>query len=341
MRVVSLFSGIGAYERALKNVGIDVELVNYCEILKDKSRAYSTLHNVSEEKNLWDVTNIDTSKIEDFDLLVYSPPCQSFSISGKMLGLEDLRGTLFYNALEVIKAKMPKYCVMENVSNLAGKRFEKDFEAMRDALEMLGYNNYWKCINAKDFIPQNRDRVYLVSIRKDIDKEGFVFPEGTDNRNWWDVVDLSDMRPLTNRQQRMVDYAMGINQEDSINLEGDIQFDNAVITLRQSGLRFQNNREYPTITAFYGKGGGNFTMIARDGKVLGGITPRNCFKLMGFEFEDSEKLTEAGFSNSSQYIMAGDSVCVPVLEGIFKSLFGKKEKFVPMNFDFSYKKFIL
>lgn len=333
MRVVSLFSGIGAYERALKNVGIDVELVNYCEILKDKSRAYSTLHNVSEEKNLWDVTNIDTSKIEDFDLLVYSPPCQSFSISGKMLGLEDLRGTLFYNALEVIKTKMPKYCVMENVANLAGKRFEKDFEAMRDALELLGYNNYWKCINAKDFIPQNRDRVYLVSIRKDIDDGLFEFPDGTDSRNWWDVVDLSDMRPLTNRQQRMVDYAMGINQEDSVNLEGDVQFDNAVITLRQSGLRFQSNREYPTITAFYGKGGGNFTMIARDGKVLGGITPRNCFKLMGFEFEDSEKLTESGFSNSSQYIMAGDSVCVPVLEGIFDNLFNK-------NYDFSGFKFI-
>lgn len=333
MRVVSLFSGIGAYERALKNVGIDVELVNYCEILKDKSRAYSTLHNVSEEKNLWDVTNIDTSKIEDFDLLVYSPPCQSFSISGKMLGLEDLRGTLFYNALEVIKTKMPKYCVMENVANLAGKRFEKDFEAMRDALELLGYNNYWKCINAKDFIPQNRDRVYLVSIRKDIDDGLFEFPDGRDSRNWWDVVDLSDMRPLTNRQQRMVDYAMGINQEDSINLEGDVQFDNAVITLRQSGLRFQSNREYPTITAFYGKGGGNFTIIARDGKVLGGITPRNCFKLMGFEFEDSEKLTEAGFSNSSQYIMAGDSVCVPVLEGIFDNLFNK-------NYDFSGFKFI-
>ena len=332
MRVVSLFSGIGAYERALKNVGIEVELVNYCEILKDKSKAYSILHNVSEDKNLWDVTNIDTSKIEDFDLLVYSPPCTTFSLAGKMQGLEDLRGTLFYNALEVIKAKMPKYCVMENVANLAGKRFAKDFEAMRDALEMLGYNNYWKCINAKDFIPQNRDRVYLVSIRKDFDNGLFEFPEGNDNRNWWDIVDLNDMRPLTNRQQRMVDYALGKNTEDSVNLEGDIQFDNAVITLRQSGLRFQSNREYPTITAFYGKGGGNFTMIARDGKVLGGITPRNCFKLMGFEFEDSEKLTEAGFSNSSQYIMAGDSVCVPVLEGIFDNLLNKSYDFSGFNF---------
>ena len=323
MKVVSLFSGIGAYEKALKNIGVDVELVNYCEILKDKSKAYSILHNVSEDKNLWDVTKIDTDKMEDFDLLVYSCPCQSFSLAGKMKGLEDLRGTLFYNALEVVKAKRPKYCVMENVANLAGKRFAKDFEAMRDSLEMLGYNNYWKCINAKEFIPQNRDRVYLVSIREDIDDGTFVFPIGEDSRNWWDIIDLSDMRGLTERQQRMINYARGLNTSDTINLEGDIQFDNAVITLRQSGLRFQNNREYPAITAHYGKGGGNFTIIARDGKVLGGITPRNCFKLMGFDFEDSDLLTQNGFSKSSQYVMAGDSVCVPVLEQIFKNLFQK------------------
>ena len=323
MKVVSLFSGIGAYEKALKNIGVDVELVNYCEILKDKSKAYSILHNVSEDKNLWDVTKIDTDKMEDFDLLVYSCPCQSFSLAGKMKGLEDLRGTLFYNALEVVKAKRPKYCVMENVANLAGKRFAKDFEAMRDSLEMLGYNNYWKCINAKEFIPQIRDRVYLVSIREDIDDGTFVFPIGEDSRNWWDIIDLSDMRGLTERQQRMINYARGLNTSDTINLEGDIQFDNAVITLRQSGLRFQNNREYPAITAHYGKGGGNFTIIARDGKVLGGITPRNCFKLMGFDFEDSDLLTQNGFSKSSQYVMAGDSVCVPVLEQIFKNLFQK------------------
>lgn len=320
MRVVSLFSGIGAYERALKKAGIDVEVVNYCEILKDKSRAYSILHNISEDKNLGDITMVNPKDIDDFDLLCFSPPCTSFSISGKMKGLEDMRGTLFYDAFRVIKEKKPKYCVMENVSNLTGKRFRKDFDVMCESLEMVGYNNYWKCINAKDFIPQNRNRVYLVSIRKDIDDGTFEFPIGENIDNWWDYIDLSDMRPLTKRQQRMVDYAQGKNMEDSVNLEGDVQFENAVITLRQSGLRFQSNREYPTITAFYGKGGGNFTIIAKDGKVLGGITPRNCFKLMGFEFEDSELLTKSGFSNSSQYIMAGDSVCVPVLEAIFKKL---------------------
>jgi len=83
MKVLSLFSGIGAYEKALKNLGINVELVNYCELDKVKSKAYALLHGVSENKNLVDVTQIDTNKIENFDMLVYSPPCQAFSVAGK------------------------------------------------------------------------------------------------------------------------------------------------------------------------------------------------------------------------------------------------------------------
>ena len=319
LRVLSLFSGIGAYEKALTNIGVDYELINYCEIDKVKSKAYSILHKVSECKNLWDVTNINSDKIDDFNLLVYSPPCQSFSIAGKKKGLNDIRGTLFYNALEIIKAKKPKYCVMENVDNLPNK-FKDEFNDMLASLEKEGYKNYWKIINAKDFIPQNRNRVYVVSIRDDLNINHFDFPIGNDKRNWWDVIDVKEHRKLTGRQQRMINYVKGMNTEEKIKIEGVPQFDNAVITLRQSGLRFQSNREYPTITAHYGKGGGNFTIMAKDGE-YGGITPRQCFKLMGFDYEDSDILTENKFSVSSQYIMAGDSVVVPVLEEIFRNLF--------------------
>ena len=319
IKVLSLFSGIGAYEKALTNIGVDYELINYCEIDKVKSKAYSILHKVSECKNLWDVTNINSDKIDDFNLLVYSPPCQSFSIAGKKKGLNDIRGTLFYNALEIIKAKKPKYCVMENVDNLPNK-FKDEFNEMLASLEKEGYKNYWKIINAKNFIPQNRNRVYVVSIRDDLYLNHFNFPIGNDKRNWWDVIDIKEHRKLTGRQQRMINYVKGINTEEKIKIEGVPQFNNAVITLRQSGLRFQSNREYPTITAHYGKGGGNFTIMAKDGE-YGGITPRQCFKLMGFDYEDSDILTENKFSVSSQYIMAGDSVVVTVLEAIFRNLF--------------------
>ena len=189
MKVVSLFSGIGAYEKALRNIGIDYELMNYCELDKVKSKAYALLHNVSEELNLIDVTNIDCNKIEDFDLLVYSPPCQSYSIAGKQGGIEDIRGTLFYNALEVIESKQPKYCIMENVDNLPNK-FTKEFNDMLDGLVAAGYKNYWKVINAKDFLPQNRSRVFVVSIRNDIDIS-FEFPIGDYNGRWSDFINHS------------------------------------------------------------------------------------------------------------------------------------------------------
>ena len=318
LRVVSLFSGIGAYERALKNIGVRVDLINYCELDKTKSKAYALLHNVSEDLNLRDVTTIDTKNINDFDMLVYSPPCQSYSVAGKKKGLNDIRGTLFYNALKVLQNKKPKFAIMENVDNLAN-RFKQEFGDMLSELDKAGYNNYWKVINAKDFIPQNRNRVFIVSIRKDVDNGEFKFPIGNDKRHWYEVIDPYDTRTLTSRQQRMIDFVKGLNTSDEIKIEGTVQFDNAVITLRQSGLRFQNNREYPTITAYYGKGGGNFTMVAYKGHI-GGITPRSCFKLMGFTSEDRDLLTKHKFSVSSQYVMAGDSVCVPVLEEIFKNM---------------------
>jgi len=318
LKVLSLFSGIGAYEKALKNKNITYDIINYCEIDAVKSRAYSVLHNVSEELNLRDVTNIDCDKLEDFDLLVYSPPCQSYSKAGKQQGINDIRGTLFYNALEVIKNKKPKYCVMENVDNLPNK-FTKEFKDMLKGLELQGYNNYWKVINAKDFLPQNRSRVFLVSIRKDVDTYDFKFPIGGNVVDWSEFIYPLETRTLTGRQQRMVDFILGKNQEDNIKIEGNAQFEHAIVMLRQSGLRFADNTYFPTLCAAMGKGGGNFPIIAYKGHI-GGMTPRQAFKLMGFDYEDSDLLTKNGFSVSSQYLMAGDSVVVKILEDIFENL---------------------
>jgi len=313
-----LFSGIGAQEKSIENLGIDYELLNYCEIDETKARAYSLLHNEPISKNMKDITKINLQELNSCDLVIYSPPCQSYSVAGKQKGINDIRGTLFWNALDVIKATNPKCCLMENVDNLPNK-FSDVFQDMLNNLSDAGYNNYWKIINAKDFIPQNRERVYLISIRKDVDLHNFVFPVGNDTTNWWDFIDPYDTRSVTGRQQRMIDYVKGNNTKDNIKIEGTPQFENAVITLRQSGLRFQSNREHPTITAYMGKGGGNFTILAYKGH-YGGIKPRACFKLMGFEYEDCDMLERNKFSWSSLYSMAGDSVVVPVLEGIMKNL---------------------
>jgi DNA (cytosine-5)-methyltransferase 1 len=318
LKVISLFSGIGAQERGLQELGIDYELLNYCEIDDGKAKAYSLLHNESIEKRWKDITSINKQEIKQCDLVVYSPPCQGWSKAGKELGLNDIRSTLFWNALDVIKAANPKYAIMENVDNLPN-RFTDEFNEMLRCLDDAGYDNYWQVINAKDFWPQSRNRVYIVSIRKDIDDNTYNFPCGNDTSNWWDKIDPYDTRELTSRQSRMVGYAKGLNNDDNIKLEGEVRFDNTVITLRQSGLRFQSNREHPTITAYMGKGGGNFTILAYK-EHIGGIKPRGCFKLMGFKEEDCDLLQQNGFSVSSLYVMAGDSVVVPVIREIERNL---------------------
>lgn len=183
LKVLSLFSGIGAFERALENLKITHEIVNYCEIDKYASKAFALLHNVSEDKNLVDVTKIDTSKLpKDIDLVTYGFPCQDISLAGKQRGLEHegekTRSGLVWDAHKVIQDTMPKVALCENVKNLTGKKFKAEFEAILANLEEIGYNNYWQVLNAKDYgVPQNRERVFIVSIRKDIDKGSFSFPE--------------------------------------------------------------------------------------------------------------------------------------------------------------------
>ena len=114
MKVLSLFSGIGAFEKALTNMGVKYELVNYCEIDKYASKSYSAIHNVSEELNLGDITKVDTSKLpRNIDLLTYGFPCQDISLSGHMKGFEHegerTRSGLFFEALRIIEDCQPKY----------------------------------------------------------------------------------------------------------------------------------------------------------------------------------------------------------------------------------------
>jgi DNA (cytosine-5)-methyltransferase 1 len=185
MKILSLFSGIGAFEAALKRQGINYELAGYCEIDKFASRSYAAVHDVPETMNLGDITKIDTDALpDDIDLITYGFPCQDISLAGKQKGLfnEDgsqTRSGLFFEALRIIEATRPKIAIAENVKNLVGKKFKNQFQIVLESLESAGYTNYWKVLNAKDYgIPQNRERVFIISIRNDVDDGKFQFPEG-------------------------------------------------------------------------------------------------------------------------------------------------------------------
>lgn len=185
MKVLSLFSGIGAFEKALDRLNIEWELVNFCEFDKYAIKSYCAIHGVDESKNLGDITKVDEKKLpKDIDLITYGFPCQDISLAGKQKGLFNPDGTktrsgLFFEALRIIEETQPKVAIAENVKALTSKKFNAQFQIVLASLEAAGYNNYWQVLNAKEFgVPQNRERVFIVSIRKDIDTGCFKFSEG-------------------------------------------------------------------------------------------------------------------------------------------------------------------
>lgn len=181
IKLLSLFSGIGAFEKALSNLEIPFEVVAYCEFDKYASKAYSVIHNIPESLNLGDITKVDEKSLPtDVDFITYGFPCQPFSQAGKMEGFQDSkgRGNLFFDALRIIKHCSPKIAIAENVKNLTSDKFKNEFGIVLKSLEDVGYNNYWKVLDAKNYdLAQHRERVIIVSIRNDVDTGQFEFPK--------------------------------------------------------------------------------------------------------------------------------------------------------------------
>ena len=164
LRVFEAFSGYGSQSIALRNLGIEHEVVAISEIDKYAIKAYEAIHGPT--LNLGDISKIKVEDIPAHDLFTYSFPCQDLSVAGKQAGLEKgTRSGLLYECEKVIEHCRPKYLLLENVKNLVGKKFKDDFDKWLEYLEGLGYTNYWKVLNAKNYgVPQNRERVFVVSI---------------------------------------------------------------------------------------------------------------------------------------------------------------------------------
>lgn len=197
------------------------ELVNFCEFDKYATKSYCAIHNVDESKNLGDITKVDETELDNFNMICGGSPCQDFSVAGKQKGsvwtckdcvddngkhfeynpltvhwskrdccpncgsknIEKTRSSLLVEYLRVVRSNRPNFGIYENVKNIVGKQFkDTTFKLFTDELEEYGYNVYWKVLNAKNYgIPQNRERVYLLFIKKDLDNGKFKFPEPFDN----------------------------------------------------------------------------------------------------------------------------------------------------------------
>ena len=396
-KVLSLFSGIGAFEKALKNIGVDYDLVGYSEIDKYASKSYAAIHNVDESMNLGDITKINEKELpKNIDLVTYGYPCQDISLAGKQKGLfnEDgskTRSGLFFDALRIIEEIQPRVAIAENVKNLVGKKFKPQFDIILDSLDKAGYNNYWQVLNAKDYgIPQNRERVFIVSIRKDIDN-GFEFPKAVplqlrlkdmlddevdekyylskeqidriNNSNFMqekkrlqekDYVDTllardyKDPKCVAVEPKRiggLFDTGTSKHQAGSI---WDKECISPTIDTMQEGYRqplvtiddnVSNDEIKINVIGNYSPSGYDASRIVDEnglaptvkenhGTVTATIqnyrirklTPKECWKLMGFDDEDFEKAEKVN-SNTQLYKQAGNSIVVDVLENIFIELF--------------------
>lgn len=281
MKVLSLFSGIGAYEKALHNLGIDFTLEAYCELDPKTSRCYSIIHNVDESKNLKDVKQMDPSKIGDVDLLVYSPPCQDISTAGRHAGINaSTRTGLMWNVVSLIEAKKPKYLVMENVKNLGGK-YKDTLDQYLDTLESIGYTCQTEVLSAKDHgTPQNRQRLFMVGIRKDLNQT-FRMPE---------------KRPL---EKKLADYLTDV---DVRTIDKEVAY-----TIRLGGRKSRVGNKH------------NWDGYIVNGNEYY-LTGKDCLLLMGFGPGDYEKLRAANIPDGKIAKVAGNSVVVTVLEDIFRNL---------------------
>lgn len=320
IRIIELFAGIGSQTQALKNAGIEHESVAISEIDKYALQTYEYLH--GPVRNLGDISLIDPNNVPDCDLITYSFPCQDLSVAGAQSGAEEGSGTrssLLWECKKIFEAKKPKYLLMENVKNLVGTTHKPNFDKWLAYLESLGYTNYWSVLNAVDYgVPQNRERVFCVSILNP--KQDFVFPAAQERKiKLKDILDPKERIPAN----------MYMNDRPFIFRDHPVQSENGLIHL--GNLEMAGNesikRVYspdgvcPTLTTMTGGHRQPKIWTSEDG--VRKLTPRECWKLMGFG-EDLFAKVEGHLSNAQLYKQAGNTICVNCLEAIFKELFSGK-----------------
>lgn len=320
LRVLSLFSGIGAFEKALSNINIDFELVGFSEIDKYAIKSYCAIHNESEENNFGDITKINTRNIDDFDLLVGGSPCQNISIMRKTAvdnripeGLQGEESRLFFDYVRILNDKLPKYFVFENVRNLLSSNNGEDFKTV---IELLGenYNIHHQMMNSRDYgIPQVRRRLFIVGQRKDLGEFNYEFPKQIElNITAQDLLETSvdDKYYLTDKMYKTV-MSTGTKGWYA-KPETDCKIAKPLVRTMHKMHRASTDNYYHTEYKPQGK-----TNLRR-------LTPLECFRLQGFSDEDYKKVRDVKISDTQMYMQTGNSITVNVLEEIFKVLFNGK-----------------
>lgn len=289
--------------------------------------------------NLGDIKDIDIDNLPYTDIITHGSPCQDFSIAGNQKGADknsNTRSSLMWHTVEIIKKVNPKYVIWENVKNVLSDKHKHNFENYLEVLRSNGYINHSKVINAKHWgIPQNRERIFIVSIREDLNKN-FKFP----------ISSLERQQSLFN--QNVVNIEPKI-LADVLTTDVDEKYyisdDKVKIILKKFNfrgkqkfyccpLKFMNRNQNNLPAKYFMCLDANNTngVLEKDKKSVRKLTPIECFRLMGFSDRDywkaRDKIKKKCAKNNEidlyLYKMAGNSIVVNVLEYIFKELFKEK-----------------
>lgn len=163
MKFLDLFAGIGGFRLGMESAGH--ECIGFCEIDKFARTSYKAIHDTTGEVEMHDITTMSDEFIRGIgsvDVICGGFPCQAFSIAGKRKGFEDTRGTLFFEIARFASILRPRYLFLENVKGLLNHEGGATFETILRALDELGYDVEWQVLNSKDYVPQNRERVFII-----------------------------------------------------------------------------------------------------------------------------------------------------------------------------------
>ncbi|MFH1694707.1 MAG: DNA (cytosine-5-)-methyltransferase [Patescibacteria group bacterium] len=305
-RTLDLFAGIGGNRLGFKSAGFQTVYANdfddYCKVTYD-------LNSPDLKLTVADIKEVEASTLPDFDVLLAGFPCQAFSVAGYREGFEDRkgRGNLFFEIARILEHKKPSVVFLENVKNLRGHDKGKTFRIIEETLQNLGYHIQYAILNTMDYswVPQNRERIYIVGFRDKKQCSKFKFPEKEPS--------LKSVQELLSEDVDGKYYYEGKPLYSRI--KDDIK-PGGVYQWRRKYVRENKKGVCPTLTANMGMGGHNVPII-KDKKGIRKLTPLECARLQGFP--KNYKLPE-DIVDSRLYKQLGNSVSVPVIEAIAKEI---------------------
>lgn len=306
-KIIDLFAGLGGFRVALESLGAECVYTNEWD-----THAQEVYKQNFGETPEGDITKVAETTIPDHDILCAGFPCQAFSISGKKLGFEDSRGTLFFDVARIVKHKRPKVVLLENVKNFATHDNGNTLKVVKNTLQELGYVFHHQVLNAADYgIPQKRERIYMVAIREDTNHTPFTFPQKQPLTTHVEDYLLNDPAITEHLHKHREDIT--ITKTVTENSNNPIRV-GSVAEGRQGERIYSPKGAAITLSAYgggaYAKTGGYFI----NGRVRK-LHPRECARLMGYP--DSFILSE---KENQAYKQLGNSVVVNVLQAVGKKI---------------------